>query len=149
MKASAFPKLDRGAPSAARHQGSDRVPRAVNEGAIPSAPVIDEKTWKAWRMKLGATRKEANRLWLQYQEWVAQEAQNGPVRRLSVKPWQDWEREFRAFLDEMPRKPYAFIAMVARIEMKRAQLSEIRLKKAARRDKYIRQYERRRAEYQE
>jgi len=94
-------------------------------------------------MKLGATRKAALKLWTQYQEWRALEAQNGPIRCLNVQPWQNWEREFRAFLDEMPRKPVAFLAMVAAAEKRRAALTVVADRKSRSREKYLRQYKRR------
>lgn len=94
-------------------------------------------------MKLGASHKQALKLWDQYQEWLAEEAHNGPVRRLTVLPWQNWEREFRAFLDEMPRKPFAFLAMVAAAEKKRAALAAVNTRKAKSHERYRKQYARR------
>lgn len=105
--------------------------------------MTDRKTWIAWRMKLGAGRKEAGKLWLAYQEWLAEEALQPRVRRLQVAPWQNWEREFRAWLDEMPRKPLKFLAMVAAAEKRRTMKSAAEARKAIARRKYQRQYERR------
>lgn len=135
-----FPKLDKLKP-AHKRPASDAPLRVVGNGGL-SMPV-DAKTWKAWRMKLGATRKHANALWMQYQEWRALEAQNGPVRRLEVAPWQNWEREFRAWLDEMPRKPIAFLAMVAAAEKRRAAKESIQARKVKGRERFLRRYARR------
>lgn len=137
-KSRSFPKLDK----PPREQAASH-PRLQHGRAITANHTIDEKTWKAWRMKLGATRKQANHLWMQYQEWRALEAQNGPVRVLQVKPWQNWEREFRAWLDEMPRKPVAFLTMVAAAEKRRAAKAMVAARKMKGRERYERQYARR------
>ena len=104
---------------------------------------ITRKEWVAWRMKLGATRKEAERLWKAYSSWRDEEAAHGPVRRLEVAPWQDWEREFRAWLDEMPRKPVAFLAMVEAVEKMRAAKAAIQARKAKGRERFLKRYARR------
>jgi hypothetical protein len=104
---------------------------------------IDKATWVAWRISLGVPRKQALKLWEQYGEWLAQEALQPRPRVLCVQPWQNWEREFRAFLDEMPRKPVVFLAMVKAAEKRRAQKQSVEARKAHSRERYRRQFERR------
>lgn len=94
-------------------------------------------------MKLGASRKEALKTWTLYQQWVAEEAQQPRARFLKVAPWQNWEREYRAFIDEMPRKPFDFLARVAAAEKRRAALALVASRKAKSRERYERQYARR------
>jgi hypothetical protein len=129
VKAHAFPKLD-------------RPPRRARTAAERPETNVNKATWISWRMKLGASHKGALKLWDQYQEWRAQEALNPRVRVLTVQPWQNWEREFRAFLDEMPRKPLKFLAMIAEAEKRRGALAVVAERKAKSRAKYRRQYER-------
>lgn len=86
--------------------------------------------------------QEALKLWHAHQEWRAQEKLNGPVRFLKVESWQDWETEFKRFLDAMPRKPYKFLAMVAAIERRRALQDAIQARKAKGRERFLRRYAR-------
>jgi hypothetical protein len=151
-KSRAFPKLD--------HPKRVRVPRgtfaalkrtqraSVAEVDSLSSEnraltTIDRETWISWRMKLGANRKDATALWQQYQEWLGGKAASSRVRVLKVEPWQDWEREFRAFLDQMPRKPSGFLARVAAAEKKRAQQAVITARKARGKKRFRRQYAKR------
>jgi len=106
---------------------------------------ITRKEWVAWRMQLGANRREAERLWKDYRTWRDEEGAERPVRRFEVASWQDWEREFRAWLDEMPRKPVAFLAMVAAVEKMRAAKAVIHARKAKGRERFLKRYARRRA----
>lgn len=93
-------------------------------------------------MQLGAGRREALKLWHSFREWADQEAKNPRPRVLTIESWQDWEREFRAFLDEMPRKPYPFLALVAQIEKRREQQAVIAQRKARNLERYKRRYAR-------
>ena len=91
-------------------------------------------------MSLGFGRKQALQSWRHFQAWLAREASNPRPRTLKVQPWQDFEREFRAFLDEMPRKPTRFLAMVADIERRRGRQQAIAARKAQGRLRYQRRY---------
>ena len=62
---------------------------------------------------------------------------------LLPEPWQDWDREFRAFLDEMPRKPFKFLQMVAANDKRREALAIVARRKAKNRERYERAYARR------
>lgn len=159
MKAKTFQKLDRKA-AARSIQGRDMQglstagkmrdsgpaeanhdKRRLRTGRAAAAP--DEATFIAWQMKMGASRRMAFRQWAAFGEWLAQEARQPRVRILKVASWQNWEREFRAFLDEMPRKPFAFLAMFANIEKQRAQKLSVETRKATSRERYRRQFARR------
>jgi hypothetical protein len=159
MKANAFPKLDRKA-AARPVQGrsargisrsdNDRIsgrslPNTISTGLATrrAAATPNKATWIAWRMKLGAGRKEALKTWHLYQQWLEQEAKQPRARFLKVAPWQDWDREFRAFLDEMPRKPFNFLARVAAAEKRRTVKASVDARKAKSRERYERQYARR------
>ena len=105
--------------------------------------LIDAKTWQAWRVKMGASKRDARNLYREYCELVRQLPTDGKVRVLKIEAGQTFEQALARFLDRMPRKPYAFLARVAAIEAKRARLGEVATRKAINRERYRRQYERR------
>lgn len=104
---------------------------------------IQPGTWQEWRVKLGASKKDAVDLFREYQDLVKELPADSAVRVLKVLPWQTFEQALSKFLDRMPRKPYAFLARVAAIEARRERQSTAEIRKAMNRRRYQRQYARR------
>lgn len=105
--------------------------------------LVDAKTWRAWRVKMGASKRDARDLYREYRELVKELPADGKVRALKVEAGQSFEQALARFLDRMPRKPYAFLARVAAIEARRARQSTAQSRKEVNRKRYARQYERR------
>lgn len=103
---------------------------------------INAKTWKDWRRKLGASKKDARELYREYQELLKELPPETRVRVLDMKRGEPFEKAFARFIDSMPRKPYAFLARVAAIEARRARQAEIDEQKAVNRRRYERRYQR-------
>lgn len=103
---------------------------------------VSPATWQNWRVRLGASRREAKELFREYQELVKEMPTEGKVRYLKVEPWQTFEQALAKFLDTMPRKPYAFLARVKACEERRATLSKVEAKKARNRRRYLKRYAR-------
>lgn len=101
---------------------------------------IDEKTWIAWRCKLGARKSEAKALYREYQEFIASAA--GNVRMCRPRHGESFESAFRAFLDQMPRTPSRFLAMVERAQKLREIRARVAARKAVGRARHLRRFNR-------
>ena len=99
---------------------------------------VNEQQYAEWMMRLGYRKSDARASARRFVEWKAQQESQPQATRLKVEPWQNWEREFKAFIDRMPRKPTRFLAMVAAAEKRREALARVTDKKAARRRRYQR-----------
>lgn len=102
--------------------------------------MIDEKTWIEWRCKLGCRKAEARALFKEHERLLAESAT--PVRRLTLRHGETWEQALKAFLDQMPRTPTRFLAMVAALEKRREIRAAVAARKAIGRQRYRRQYAR-------
>jgi hypothetical protein len=103
---------------------------------------IDEKTWIEWRCKLGCRKAEARSLFREYQELLRESG--GTVRMMTPRHNESWEQALTAFLDQMPRKPIRFLAMVAEVERRRSIRDQIKAHKADGRRRYEKRYARKR-----
>jgi hypothetical protein len=101
---------------------------------------IDEKTWIEWRLKLGCRKHEAKALFKEHERLLRDSTT--PVRRLTLRHGETWEQALKAFLDQMPRNPSRFLAMVAAIEVRHAIKAAVLARKAVGRQRYRKRYER-------
>lgn len=101
---------------------------------------VSEQTWIQWRTKLGCRKGEAKALYREYLDLLAD--QSTPVRCLTFRHGETWEQALNAFLDQMPRRPTRFLAMVAAIEARRAAQAVIASQRAVKRRRYERRYQR-------
>jgi hypothetical protein len=102
---------------------------------------IDEKTWIEWRCKLGCRKAEAKRLYREYLELLLE--CESSVRMMKPRHNETWEQALTAFVDQMPRRPTRFLAMVAESEQRQAIRERLRARKASGRRKYLRRVNRR------
>jgi hypothetical protein len=103
--------------------------------------IVDEKQYAEWMMRMGYRKSDAQACARRFIEWKAQQASQPRARFLKVESWQNWEREFKAFIDRMPRKPTRFLAMVAAAEKRREALARVADRKAVRRRRYQRAHQ--------